>query len=940
MKKLLFCLLLFASLNFAQSDDDYSQTFISVKNTGVQEFLQTYPEYDGRGTIIFIIDSGVDTGIDGLLKTTTGETKVIDVQDFSGEGNTKFYKAKTDEIDDTLYFINKAESLKVAGVDGIKLKPVDDKYFIGSLDEKRWMNSDAHTTDINGNGTTDDKFVFVTFKTDDNDWVLYIDTDSDGSLENEQPLKNYKLNHDTFTIKNEFGLSPYTFAVNIFPENNEVVFHFDAIAHGTHCAGIAAGYHIGNNDLNGVAPGAYLGSLKLGNSIIDGLSTSGSMKAAYEYADKISRERNEPVIINMSYGIGSEIESESEMEHFLDQLVSANPYLYIATSNGNEGPGISTTGLPASSSSVFSSGAVLAKELGADLYGAMLDKDIILHFSSRGGEINKPDVVAPGAATSTVPLWTDYDRFWGTSMASPYSAGVMSLLLSAMKAEYPDVKIPSTLLYKALKESAKKLDGYSPLDQGSGLINVMEAYKLLKKYVDEGEIDKLETYTVTSFAPNTPSGEGHSFYLRNGAYLSGTETFSFNIKRNNFIKQDKFYRTYKIESGSDWLVPITKRTYLRNDQTTKINFKFDKEKMKEPGLYSTKLKAYRADISNFPEFEMLASVVIPYEFTPENKYSKKFEGKLAPAEVKRIFLNVPAGSTIMKVKLSHDESDYTKTWYAIHDPEGKPIESSALLNSESNDHQLENYFYDLVPGIYELDLVGYYRAVDSVNYKLDVEFLSLETSCTKHISKSKNSINVTNRYNTMEEYNLSGEVTGYEKSYSLEIENDTEYRMPFTINADEKEKRFKFLLSKEDYNKTTDFGIQIFDQNGRAVSVSNFSYKDAEISIYNSASEESREYTLVLSPGFVEKTDNMVIDVKEETLFNESLPVSVNSKGKSLLILYPSIMENLDLNYDISEVDFPENSTPMGRLYFNSPESDKTIYELPLYFNLEKGVSE
>ncbi|MFN7014958.1 MAG: VWA domain-containing protein, partial [Bacteroidia bacterium] len=60
------------------------------------------------------------------------------------------------------------------------------------------------------------------------------------------------------------------------------------------------------------------------------------------------------------------------LEKFIDKLVKDNPYLYSAISNGNEGPGISTAGLPAASSNVFSSGAVLTKEVGNDLYGAVI----------------------------------------------------------------------------------------------------------------------------------------------------------------------------------------------------------------------------------------------------------------------------------------------------------------------------------------------------------------------------------------------------------------------------------------------------------------------------------------------------------------------------------------------------------------------------------------
>ncbi|MEN8194661.1 MAG: S8 family serine peptidase, partial [Bacteroidota bacterium] len=427
--------LLFVLVSISIHAQETIQSFISLKNTGVQEFLDKYPDYDGRGTIIMILDTGIDVGIDGLTTTSTGEDKVIDVQDFTGQGDVEFFEAKTDSDNDTIFFVNDEKELKISASKELDLKAKDDKYFIGLFTEKHWINSGSRVRDINGNGTTDDEFYILVFKTEnDSSWIAYVDVNSNGNISDDQPIRNFKENHEIVKIENESGLPFFTIALNIFPDEKKVVLFFDDGSHGTHCAGIAAGHSIGETTLNGVAPGAYLMGLKLGNNNYSGGATvTESMKKAYLYADKISKEREEPCIINMSFGIGSEIEAKCEFGVFLRDLVKENPYLYIATSNGNEGPGLSTAGLPASCTSVFSSGAVLSQEVGNDLYGTVLDRDIILHFSSRGGEVAKPDVVAPGAATSTVPNFSKRDRFWGTSMASPYSAGVMSLLLSAAK---------------------------------------------------------------------------------------------------------------------------------------------------------------------------------------------------------------------------------------------------------------------------------------------------------------------------------------------------------------------------------------------------------------------------------------------------------------------------------------------------------------------------
>jgi len=399
MRYVNYCIMIILMLGNIIAQDS-TQTFLSLRNTGVEKFQKEHPEYDGRGTIVLVLDTGVDMGVDGLTKTSTEEVKVIDVQDFTGQGDTQYFEAEIEEENDTMLFINEEKDLKVKGADKLGLKSVDDKYYIGVLKESLWKNSGSRAGDINGNGKKEDKFHFVTFKSEqngDNFWVVYLDKDVDGDLSDENQLRNYKENFDAFTIPNKKGLSKFTLGLNIHPEKNIVSFYFDDGSHGTHCAGISAGHRIGECELYGVAPGAYLMGLKIGNNNFSGGATvAESMKKAYLYADKISKEKTEPCIINMSFGVGSEIEGRADIELFLEDLVKKNPYLYIATSNGNEGPGLSTSGMPSASKSIFSSGAVLSEEVGNDLYGTTLNRDIILHFSSRGGEVSKPDVVAPG----------------------------------------------------------------------------------------------------------------------------------------------------------------------------------------------------------------------------------------------------------------------------------------------------------------------------------------------------------------------------------------------------------------------------------------------------------------------------------------------------------------------------------------------------------------
>lgn len=933
--KLLIALLLpFISLN-AQ---DSVQTFLSVSGTGVEKFLASHPEYDGRGTIALILDTGVDMGIDGLTNTSTGETKVIDVQDFSGEGDINLYGCKTTEENGKAYFFNEEKNYKIAGADKLTLKALDDKYYIGVIEESKFKNSSSGAEDLNGNGSVKDKYFVVAFLTKadgDTCWTAYFDTNCNGDLSDEHPVRNYKEKFDSFRIPNEKGLPQLTFAINIFPETKKISLHFDDGAHGTHVAGIVSGWHIGGTYLNGVAPGAKIISLKIGNNnFAGGATVTGSMKNAFLYADKISKDKKEPCIINMSFGIGSEIEGRSDMEMFLDSLLKNNPYLYVCLSNGNDGPAISTAGLPASSEYVISSGAALAKEVGRDLYGTTLDRDIILYFSSRGGEVSKPDICSPGACTSTIPNWAGNDRFWGTSMASPYTAGVVSLLLSSAEKEYPGVKIPSQLLFKAIRNGGVSMEGYSHIDQGGGYINVVNAYNLLKKYIDGGEIKNFETYSVSSFAPNMPDARGRNLYLRNGNSLTGDETFGYNIKRNNFQKSDKFYRIYNIKSDSDWLIPIQKKTYIRNNQTAAVSVKIDKSKLNAPGLYTGKITGVRDDKTKTDEFDLLATVVIPYQFNEPNGYSLNLMNEsVDKGMIKRYFLELPAGQTCMRVNLSAIKKQYARCRYRLFDQNGAEVEISPLLNSQNEAAAVGNSYYYLTPGVYELDVEGFLQADKISFYNLAVEFYGINRVDNAKLDELNNKIDIVNLYNKSGSYNLTGKILGYQSESSVILKSSGEFTLPFMLMKKESSKEFKINLSKEDFNKVTDFSMIIYDKDGKAIEKNGLSYRNGSIRIDNNFKPDSVSLTLALVPAFTNQPDELRVNLQTVTMFDTPQPFSVKDNKRNNSVPYPEIQRTLECSMQKDRPGIPNNSIRFGKIYFESSATKKVDCEIPILFN-------
>lgn len=920
IRLILVPLILFLCPLAANAEEAEGSAYLSLTATGVDRFLAEHPESDGRGVVIFVLDNGADVGVRGLLKTTTGDPKFVDARDFTGEGDVKLAEATLRE-DGSL--VDQDGEIVLSGVDLLPTKAEKGGYWLGVLEEKRFMNSEFEDStgsmDINDNGEDDDLFAVLAYPAQGADyWIAFVDTDADGNLDDEEMHRSFADDLKKLYFQRrlpEKQTRPMTFALTILPEDKTVSFHYPDGDHSTHVSGIAAGYRIdGADGFNGVAPGANVVSCKIGDGTLSGGATvTASMKNAYEFVRRYAADRDdEVVIVNMSYGIGSEIEGSSDMDRYIDTLLLENPNIILCTSAGNEGPGISTVGVPAASFMAISVGAVMAEEVARNAYGAEIDGHRLLHFSSRGGELDKPDIVAPGACLSTVPRWSDGSRMWGTSMASPYMAGVMALLVSAAREEFPHRAVNSGLLRRAIQNSADRLEGCTKLGSGRGMVNVPRAWDLLAKIL-AAEEDPVLAWKISTLSPSAPGAKSRAAYWRS-AYCPGDEAQVFEVAPlfvpgASADAKSEFFRSFNLASDADFVRAVQGSIALRQDHSSLVRVVYDPEKLTEPGLYVGRVTGYHGEAA--PEnraFDLVNTVVVPHTFGRGNDYTLiKRDVATDPLVPVHYFLDVPAGATRMNVILSVPDGKYSYACAELFDPAGRSYSYLGRLNTTQGVLERAGHIDegDLEPGVWELVVWGDYRAGKTSYHDLKVEFMGFKVRGAPALSVDfkpgktpRGSFEVTNLFNKAVWTTATGNVWGYRRTVNKRIENDDEYTYTFSLDESLAGVDFKLEMSAEDYGLFTDFAVNILDSGGKSLLKDGLSYRKTDFFFPNPGGEGT--YTLQMIAGFAHASlKPFEFRLEENYVRAEPVPMTVTyTNGSGTILFVPGIASEVKYSLD------------------------------------------
>jgi serine protease AprX len=199
---------------------------------------------------------------------------------------------------------------------------------------------------------------------------------------------------------------------------------YDDQGHGTHVAAIAAGEGDARADrlYRGVAPGAALVGVKILDS--SGFGTESNLVAGIQWV-AANKATYGIEVANLSLGFPGCSDGADASSQAVNAANDAGLVMSIAA--GNEGPGRCTINSPGAAAKALTVGGMA--DLGENGFNQYV-------YSSRGKTLDgriKPDISAPGIDITSARAGTTngYINYTGTSMATPFVAGVSLLMLDA-----------------------------------------------------------------------------------------------------------------------------------------------------------------------------------------------------------------------------------------------------------------------------------------------------------------------------------------------------------------------------------------------------------------------------------------------------------------------------------------------------------------------------
>ncbi|HEV2784456.1 MAG TPA: S8 family serine peptidase [Actinophytocola sp.] len=623
--------------------------YMPTGDTGAAQFVDAHPTWDGRGVTVGVLDTGIDFGHPSLNTTSTGERKITEWVTFTDGG---FTNGVNNDNDPTWVLTSTTVPANYT------LPPGGGTFRFGTFNERdpRFGAEMGNDANRDGNPPGSSGLFGVLWDTTSNQ--VWVDANQNLSFADEKAMLQYKVRNDIGEFGTDNPATPIResmpFVVQVDAANNSVSIGVVSGAHGSHVAGIIAGNSLFGGRMSGAAPGAKLVSVRV-CLFVEGC-TSHALIEGMIYA---ARDANVDVI-NMSIGGLPQLNDANNARAALYNELIDTFDVQMFFSAGNNGSGVNTVGDPAVTQKVIAAGSYITKASWQRNYGSDATGEEHLHgFSSRGPAEDggfKPNIVAPGSATSTVPTWQPgqpvagamtlppgYGMFNGTSMASPQTAGAAALLVSAARAR--GVQHSAAQLRRAITSSARFIPGYQAYEQGNGLINVDRAWNLLQANIRIDDITgKVPVNTLLSPFLATP-GVGVGIHDREGVRAGDRYSRDYTFVRNSGPDGPITYRVSWV--GNDGTFSSPTAITLRKGFAVKFRVQINPRTV---GVHSA-IMNLDSPLTTGIEHQTLNTVVAAEDLTAENGFMVQHGGTIGRNQVTSHFVRVPPNTPALKVDL-------------------------------------------------------------------------------------------------------------------------------------------------------------------------------------------------------------------------------------------------------------------------------------------------
>jgi len=857
-----------------------------LATTGVLDFRAARPTADGRGVVIAILDSGIDPGTLGLITTSTGAPKVADLRDFSGEGQVAL--AAVEPAGDGTVAI---AGHRIAGAGRIQRLAVRQPWYGGIFREQTLGPPPAG--DVNGNGTTSDEFPLVVIRASDG-WAVFLDSNGDGSFEDEMPLHDYRYGRETIAL----GARPLTLAANLADSAGipRLDLYFDTYGHGTAVAGVAAGHNLFNvAGFHGVAPGATLLGLKIANNVRGGISVTGSFLRALAYAVDFAAARGQPLVANLSFGVGNEPGFRASIDSLLDEFLLRHPDVLLVVSAGNDGPGLSTVGFPATADRVLAVGSTLPGALVRS--GGVVPADRVGSWSARGGTAARPALVAPGVVFSVVPSWNSGNEVHaGTSFSAPHVAGLAACLLSA--ALQDGRRVEAAAIVQALLATATPLRDATVLDDGAGMPRLAAAYRWLAA-----------GHQGARYA--TRAEHGGSAALRRNGLARGDTLERFTVWHLDGLRAARFL----LRSDAAWLgFPDT---VIAQPGPTEVPVTYRSEALRRTGLYVGTVTGWNpGDTLAGPLFSLVNTIIVPHDLTAGPLEARA--RRTSSLRVERYFLRVPFADATLHATVVLPDSSSDHVAVSLFDAAGRPVPDAPEgmeLDETRGTAQFTVRADDVVPGVYELAIVtAPLAAPDSAVVTIHAELAPVTLAAAP-------AIEVSNRGDATQRVRLTQQVIGVERVARLTARGSVPETLTVRVPSWARAATVDVALESEQWAQFTDLGITVWDAAGGRVAHEPQNHARGRLRFPLDSSRAGEPLAIELFPAWADPraarpwpvTVTARFFSDSGTTVGEASEIQVVAGGRATVARAPTSLEGI-----------PEGFTPLLEVTGVSPDAHAT----------------